>query len=118
MNITKLLGRFLIWKGKHLKHRQFVFILSFVIGIISGIIAVILKNTVYYTNEFLTHKLDIENINLLYLAYPLIGITLTVLFVKIFIKDNIGHGISRILYAISKRNSNIKSHNNFSSFIF
>lgn len=117
MNTTKLLGWFLIWKGKHLKHRQFVFILSFLIGIISGIIAVILKNTVYFTNEFLTHKLDIENINLLYLAYPLIGITLTVLFVRFFIKDNIGHGISRILYAISKRNSNIKSHNNFSSFI-
>ncbi len=117
MNTTKLLGRFLIWKGKHLKHRQFVYIMSFLIGIISGIIAVVLKNTVHYTNEFLTHKLDIENINLLYLAYPLIGITLTVLFVRIFIKDNIGHGISRILYAISKRNSIIKSHNNFSSFI-
>jgi CIC family chloride channel protein len=117
MNTTKLLGRFLIWKGKHLKHRQFVYIMSFIIGIVSGIIAVVLKNTVHYTNEFLTHKLDIENINLLYLAYPLIGITLTVLFVRFFIKDNIGHGISRILYAISKRNSIIKSHNNFSSFI-
>lgn len=117
MNTTKLLGRFLIWKGKHLKHRQFVYIMSFIIGIISGIIAVVLKNTVHYTNEFLTHKLDIENINLLYLAYPLIGITLTVLFVRFFIKDDIGHGISRILYAISKRNSIIRSHNNFSSFI-
>jgi CIC family chloride channel protein len=117
MNTTKLLGWFLIWKGKHLKHRQFVYIMSFLIGIISGIIAVVLKNTVHYTNEFLTHKLDIEKINLLYLAYPLIGITLTVLFVRIFIKDDIGHGISRILYAISKRNSIIKSHNNFSSFI-
>ncbi len=117
MNTTKLLGRFLIWKGKHLKHRQFVYIMSFLIGIISGIIAVVLKNTVHYTNEFLTHKLEIENINLLYLAFPLIGITLTVLFVRIFVKDDIGHGISRILYAISKKNSIIKSHNNFSSFI-
>ncbi len=117
MNMTKLLGKFLIWQGRHLKHHQFVYILSFFLGIISGVIAVILKNTLYYANEFLIHKLDIENINLLYLACPLIGITLTVLFVRIFIKDNIGHGISRILYAISKKNSIIKSHNNYSSFI-
>jgi len=117
MNITKLLGKFLIWKGRHLKDHQFVYILSFIIGIISGTAAVVLKNTLYYTNEFLIHKLDIENINLLYLACPLIGIALTVLFIRIFIKDNIGHGISRILYAISKKNSIIKSHNNYSSFI-
>lgn len=117
MNITKLLGRFYIWKGKHLKHRQFVYIVSFIIGIVSGIAAVALKNLVFYTNELLTHKLDIENINLLYLAYPLIGIILTVLFVRLLIKDNIGHGISRILFAISKKNSIIKSHNSYSSFI-
>jgi CIC family chloride channel protein len=117
MNATDLLGKFLIWKGKHLKHHQFVYILSFIIGIISGAAAVVLKNTIYYTNEFLLHKLDIENINLLYLACPLIGIALTVLFVRVLIKDNIGHGISRILYAISKKNSIIKSHNNYSSFI-
>jgi CIC family chloride channel protein len=117
MNTTDLLGKFLIWKGKHLKHHQFVYILSFIIGIISGAAAVVLKNTIYYTNEFLLHKLDIENINLLYLACPLIGIALTVLFVRFLIKDNIGHGISRILYAISKKNSIIKSHNSYSSFI-
>jgi CIC family chloride channel protein len=117
MNATDLLGKFLIWKGKHLKHHQFVYILSFIIGIVSGAAAVVLKNTIYYTNEFLLHKLDIENINLLYLACPLIGIALTMLFVRGLIKDNIGHGISRILYAISKKNSIIKSHNNYSSFI-
>ena len=117
MNATDLLGKFLIWKGKHLKHHQFVYILSFIIGIISGAAAVVLKNTIYYTNEFLLHRLDIENINLLYLACPLIGIALTVFFVRFLIKDNIGHGISRILYAISKKNSIIKSHNNYSSFI-
>jgi CIC family chloride channel protein len=117
MNITKLLGRFYIWRGKHLKHRQFVYIVSFIIGIISGVAAVALKNLVFYTNELLTNELDIENINLLYLAYPLIGIILTVLFVKLLIKDKIGHGISRILFAISKKNSIIKSHNSYSSFI-
>lgn len=117
MNFTKFLGRFYIWRGKHLGHRQFVYVISFIIGIISGSAAVALKNIVYYTNELLTQWVDIEKINLLYLAYPLIGIGLTVLFVKFLVKDNIGHGISRILFSISKKNSVIKPHNNYSSFI-
>ncbi len=58
-----------------------------------------------------------ENENYMYLAYPAMGITLTVLFVKFLIKDNLGHGVSRILYAISKNNGKIKAHNTYSSMI-
>ena len=68
---TKLLGRFLIWKGKHLGHRQFVYLLSFVIGIAGGLAAVLLKNVVHLINHFLTHNLATDKGNLLYLAYPL-----------------------------------------------
>ncbi len=114
---TGFLGRFLIWRSEHLRHRQFVFILSFFIGIVSGLAAVILKNAVHYTHLFLTHRLSSEGINYLYLCYPLVGILLTVLFVKFFVKDKIGHGISRILFAISKKNGILKPHNNYSSLI-
>ncbi len=113
----KILSRFITWRLKHINHRQFVYILSFLIGLVSSLAAVLLKNSVHYTHEFLTHHLNVDRINILYFAFPLIGILLTILFVKFFVKDNIGHGISRILYAISKKNSNIKPHNSYSSLI-
>ncbi len=116
-NLSLLLTRFLEWRDKHIPHKQFVYILSFFIGIISSLAAVILKNAVYTIHKLLTHEASIENINPLYLAYPLIGISLTVLFVRYFVKDNIGHGVTRILYAISKKNGKIKSHNNYTSLI-
>ena len=113
----KFLADFLIWKEKHLKHRQFVYILSFIVGIISGLAAVLLKNAVHYTQHFLLHNKLLNYGNFFYLLFPFVGILLTVLYVKYFVKDNIGHGISRILFAISKKNGKIRPHNNFSSFI-
>jgi CIC family chloride channel protein len=112
-----VLSGFIDWRLKHINHRQFMYILSFVIGLLSSLAAVLLKNLVHYTHEYLTHNLNVDRINIFYLAYPLLGILLTILFVKYFVRDNIGHGISRILYAISKKNSNIKSHNTYSSLI-
>lgn len=117
MKNKSLLSRFLIWRVKNIKERQFVLLLSFLVGLVSGIAALLLKNAIHYTHHFLTHRLQIDSANLLYLAYPAIGILLAVLFVKFFVKDNIGHGVSRILYAISKKNSQIKPHNNYSSII-
>ncbi|WP_372750882.1 chloride channel protein [Labilibaculum sp.] len=102
---------------KNIKERQFILLLSFLVGLITGVAALILKNAIHYTHHFLTHRLAVDSANLLYLAYPAIGILLTILFIKIFVKDNIGHGVSRILYSISKKNSLIKSHNNFTSII-
>lgn len=117
MTINGFLIRIHKWRVNNISHHNFVLILSLVIGLISGLAAVLLKNAVYYTHYFLTRGFDTQDGNLLYLAYPLIGMGLTVLFVKYVIKDNISHGISRILYSISKNNSHLKTHNNYSSFI-
>ena len=100
-----------------MNYRVFLLILSFIVGLLSGIAAIILKNAVHYTSYFLTHWLKSETVNYIYIAYPLIGIFLTVIFVKYFVKDHIGHGISRILYAISRKNSLISPHNSYSSMI-
>ncbi len=108
--------RILIWRNKKISEKKFVIILSFIIGILSGLAAVILKSTVHYTHHFLTHNFS-EGFNYTYLIFPIIGITLTVIFVKIFVKDKIGHGVSRILYALSKNNGRLKSHNNYSSVV-
>jgi len=91
--------------------------LSFVIGLLSGLAAVLLKNTVHYTHHLITHGFDFAQGNYLYLVLPVAGIGLTVLFSKYVIRDNISHGVSRILYAISKKNGKIDSHNMYSSMI-
>ncbi|MBE9467589.1 MAG: chloride channel protein [Bacteroidetes bacterium] len=114
---TNFIGKFLLWRVKHIKQRQFILFLSFIVGILSGLAAVILKNTIHYTRILLTHGFDVQNENIWYFAFPIFGLFLTVIFVKYIVKDQIGHGVSRILYAISKKNSIIKSHNNFSSII-
>lgn len=114
---AKSLGKFLIWKEKHLSHRQFIYILSFFIGIVSGLAAVILKNAVHFVHHFLFEHIAFSKTNIIYIFFPVVGILLTVLYVKYSVKDNIGHGVSRILFAISKKNGNLKSHNNYSSLI-
>lgn len=101
---------------KHGSRKQ-IYVLSFAVGILSGLAAFILKNTVHYTHEFLTHGFHVDKGNIMFLAYPVIGIALTVLFVKFFVKDNIGHGVSKILYSISKKQGRIKPHNSWSSII-
>jgi len=117
MKNKSLLSRFLVWRLKNIKERQFVLILSFIVGIVSGLSALVLKSAIHYTQHFLTKGLHVDSANLLFLAFPAIGIFLTIIYVKYFVKDNIGHGVSRILYAISKKNSHIKGHNNYTSII-
>ncbi|MBN1415612.1 MAG: chloride channel protein [Bacteroidales bacterium] len=119
MKITKyfLLDRIIQWQRDNLSHRQLLYLLSFIIGIFSGLAAIILKNTVHYTHLFVTSQLHIEGVNLFYLAYPLMGVFLTILFVRFLIRDEMGHGITRILYSISKNNGNIRPHNSYSSII-
>lgn len=105
------------WRLKIFPSRQFIILLSLITGVFGGLAAILLKNTVFYTHEFLTHGFKANEFNLLYLAYPFIGMILTVLYVKFFVRDNIGHGISRVLYSISKNNSILRPHNTYSSMI-
>ena len=86
-------------------------------GLLSALAAAILKNAVHYTHQILTSGITRESGNYLYLAYPITGMFLTVLFVRYIVRDNIGHGISRVLFAISKRKSRLKVHNTWTSII-
>ncbi len=97
--------------------RQLIFILAVAIGLLSGLAAVVLKNAVHYTHVFLTSGFRVSEANWLYLLYPLAGLLLTVLYVKYLVKDSISHGISNILYAISKKNSLLKRHNMHTSMV-
>jgi len=99
------------------KQRRLVLLLSLIIGILSGLAAVLLKNTVHYATEFIMHGFDFAEGNYLYLLLPLAGIGLTLLFSRYIVKDNISHGVARILYAISRKNGKIDAHNMYSSMI-
>jgi len=96
---------------------KLVYILSLVVGLFSALAAALLKNTIHYTYQILTEGISSESGSYLYLAYPVTGMLLTVLLVKYIVKDNISHGISRILYAISRKKSHLKTHNTWSSIV-
>jgi len=117
MKKTGIFGSILIWRIRNIGDRQFILLLSIVIGLLSGLAAIVLKNLVYYTHYFMTNGFKFTEENFWYLALPGMGILLTVLFVKFFVKDNIGHGVSRILYAISKKSGILKIHNTYTSMI-
>ncbi len=112
-----LLKRIYAWRLKHISNREFVYTLSLIVGLASGLAAVVLKNTVYYTHYFLTRGIDTGSWNLLYLLYPLFGIIITFFLIKYLAGENISHGISRVLLAISRNNGKLKRHDTYSSMV-
>jgi chloride channel protein, CIC family len=96
---------------------KLVYFLSLVVGLLSAIAAAILKYSIHYLHKILTEGITSESGSYLYLAYPLIGMFLTFLFVKYVVRDNIGHGISKILFSISRKKSHLRTHNTWSSLI-
>lgn len=112
-----LFERFISWRETHISHKQFTLILSFLVGISCAFAANLLKFLIEWIKEFLTENFAQEGANYLYLVYPVIGILLCSLFVRYIVKDDISHGVTKILYAISRKESQIKSHNVWSSLI-
>ena len=102
---------------RHIQPRQFILLISLVVGIISGLAAVTLKTTIHFAEQLLTGGLGDAHGSLRYLTYPFLGIVTTALFVTYMVRDQISHGVARILYAISKKSSILKFHNNYSSLI-
>ena len=96
---------------------KLVYFLSLLVGLLSALAAALLKYSIHYTHKILTEGITTESGSYLYLAYPLIGMFLTFLFVRYIVRDNIGHGISRILYSISRKKSHLKGHNTWTSIV-
>lgn len=117
MNRYKLLKRFLVWRLRHVNDRQFMMIISVLLGVLVGIATVIIKNSVHFIQHLLTSNITHEYGNYLYLSLPIIGILIAVLFIKFVIRGHVGHGIPSVLFAISKTNGKIKRHNMFSSIV-
>lgn len=109
--------KILVWREKHIKEKDFVLILSFFIGLFGAIAALILKEAIHLIQNLLTDHFSIDGANYLYLLYPIIGIGLSWLYVRYVVKDDISHGVTRVLYAISQRKSRLKPHNMYSSVV-
>jgi CIC family chloride channel protein len=117
MKIADWFMRLINWLSGRLTHRQQMYLFSLIIGIVSGLAAVVLKNAVHYTHQFVLQKGNLFQVNFLYLAFPMLGILLTILYVKHFVKDEMGHGITKVLYSISKKGGFLRPHNSYSSII-
>jgi len=102
---------------RHIKQRQLILALSLVIGLLSGVAAIILKNLTHFVEHRSKALLMGESESVLTHILPLIGIIITVMFVSYILKQDIGHGVSKILFAISKRKGHMKAHNTWSSML-
>jgi len=105
------------WRSTHISERMFVLILAFIVGLLSAVAAFLLHWLINQIVKMLTSSFDAASSNWLYLVYPVVGIFITSLFVRYVVKDNISHGITRILYAISTNRSRLKPHNTWSSLV-
>ncbi|HQI88754.1 MAG TPA: chloride channel protein [Tenuifilum sp.] len=100
---------------RSLGERRITLILSFVIGLLSGVAGVALKNTLHGVRNFVNGLVPMDTASLLYFGLPAIGILLTLLFVRYLIKDDLSHGVTKVLYSISRQGSKLKAHHMFSS---
>ena len=113
----KWLQRLHEWRVEHISEKMFMIILALIVGFFAAVAAFVLHWIINQIVYLLTSSFDRTGANWLYLVYPVVGIYLTSLFVRYIVKDNISHGITRILYAISSNRSRLKSHNCWSSVI-
>lgn len=112
-----IMMRLLRWREEHVSETQCVIILALLTGIISGLAAVLLKRLIETISEMITSQLSISEGNYLYLITPVIGILIVGIYVRYVVKDNISHGVTQVLYAISQKKSRLKIHNMYTSVV-
>jgi len=112
-----LITRFLIWKYKHISDKNFIYILSVIAGLTSGLVAVTLKNLTHFI-EVLLDKTVVGDLHLgFYFVFPIIGFSITLLIIKYVIRNKVSHGIPSTLFAISKRKGIMRRFQMFGSLL-
>lgn len=117
MKANDVLLKFLIWRLRNISDNHFILILAGIIGAIAGIAAVVLKSSVHFIQRMLERSFYLYDINYAYLVYPLIGIVITLIVSKYILKEKLGHGITNVLYAISKNSSILQKSKMYSRMI-
>lgn len=109
--------RFLIWRERHISERKFVIFLALLVGVFGGLAAQLLKYLIHTISGVLTSHIDIHSGNYLYILLPTLGVVITALYVRYVVRDNISHGVTRVLWSISQNKSRLKRHNIYTSVI-
>ncbi len=109
--------RLILWREKHIPEKTFVVMLAIVIGIASGLAAVLLKFLISTISTVINSVGVTTQANYYYLLFPIVGILLSGLYVRYVVRDNISHGVTRVLYAIAQKKSRLKTHNMYASLV-
>ncbi len=117
MSLKSILRKFLIWKYKHISERQFIYMLSILVGFLAGMGTVLLKNLTHTIRHLFNSYIFKDYQSSLYFILPIIGLLLVYIIKQTWLKKHIGHGISTTLYAISKRNGIIPRYNIYAALI-
>ena len=107
--------RLLRWREHHVPERTFVVVLAIIIGVLSGLAAVLLKFLIGTISGLVNSVSVISQANYNYLIFPIVGIFLAGIYVRYVVRDNISHGVTRVLYAIAQKKSRLKFHNMYAS---
>lgn len=114
---TEAWMKFVTWRERHIDENRFLYLLALIVGALCGIAAQLLKILIHWISEILNSHVNNTSANFTYLIYPVVGIIIVTFFVKYVVKDNISHGVTRVLYAISQRKSRLKKKNCYASLI-
>lgn len=114
---SPFMRRLSVWIGRHMSPRQFILLLSFLVGVGSAFAALLLKLLIFQIEHILTSQFDATRSHWLFLVYPVIGIFLTALFIRYVVRDDIGHGVTKILYSLSRKQGHIRAHNCWTSVV-
>ena len=112
-------NKIVLWRTAHIKDRQFMLLLALLIGVLTALAGVLLKWLIGQIEHLLTNHFSITGANWPYLVYPVVGIFITGLFVRYVVRDDIGHGITKILYAIARKRAvpSARTSDSFSTWI-
>lgn len=115
--IKNFILRIVIWREKHIKEKNFVYFVALLIGVISGFASMLLKYLIEIIAEMVTSHVSVNGGNYLYIICPILGILISGMYVRYIVKDNISHGVTKVLYAISQKKSRLKPHNMYTSVV-
>ncbi len=116
-NLDNIYQKILELREKHIKDKRFVLVLAFITGLGCALAAFLLKSSIHFVQDIVKSLMANDSLNYWYLAFPAVGIVIATLFVKYVVKDDISHGVTKILYAISQHKAIIKLHNCWSSIV-
>lgn len=114
---SNVMIKFALWREKHIKEKSFVVFLALIVGIAGGFAALLLKTLIYLIAHALTARIAVNEGSILFIIYPAVGVLITLLYVRFVVRDNISHGVTRVLYAISQNKSRLKRHNTYTSLL-